>query len=73
MSKCPHMHNCEMYSVFQLAGILKTWQIRYCTGEFATCERYKRSSKGQPVEPELMPNGRLLRKQAPNPSSGVRE
>ncbi|HEX2735873.1 MAG TPA: hypothetical protein VHM70_29940 [Polyangiaceae bacterium] len=62
MSECPHMKRCAMYPLFTLAGTLKTWQIRYCTGEFALCERYQRSLRGQPVPPELMPNGTMLRK-----------
>jgi hypothetical protein len=51
-----------MYPLLNLAGILKTWQIRYCSGDYQQCERYKRTMLGQPVPPELMPNGTLLKR-----------
>lgn len=58
--KCPNMGGCTMFPLLSLAGTLKTWQIRYCSGEFETCERYKRSQRGLPVAPDLMPNGVTL-------------
>lgn len=51
-----------MYPVFQLAGVLRTWQLRYCTADYTQCERYSRTERGQPVPPELMPNGTLLKR-----------
>ena len=56
------MKSCSMYPVFQLAGVLRTWQLRYCTADHTQCERFVRTSKGQPVPPELMPNGTLLKR-----------
>lgn len=50
-----------MYSLFTLAGTLRTWQVRYCQGEFSGCERYKRSLQGREVPINLMPNGMVLR------------
>jgi hypothetical protein len=58
--KCPNMSGCTMFPLLSLAGTLKTWQIRYCSGEFENCERYKRTLKGLPVAPDLMPNGVTL-------------
>jgi hypothetical protein len=51
-----------MYPVFQLAGVLRTWQLRYCTADYNQCERFNRTAKGLPVAPELMPNGTLLKR-----------
>jgi hypothetical protein len=50
-----------MYPLLTLSGTLKTWQIRYCKGDFEACERYRRTSQGRRVPPELMPNGMLLK------------
>lgn len=59
-NKCPNMSACSMFPLLSLAGTLKTWQVRYCSGEFETCERYKRTLRGLPVAPDLMPNGVTL-------------
>jgi len=53
-----------MYPLLTLSGTLKTWQIRYCQADYHQCERYRRALLGQPVSPELMPNGALLRRTA---------
>jgi hypothetical protein len=58
--QCPNMSGCAMFPLLSLAGTLKTWQIRYCSGEYETCERFKRTQKGLPVAPDLMPNGVTL-------------
>ena len=60
--ECPNSRGCAMYPLLTLSATLKTWQIRYCNGDFAACERYKRGLQGIPVPPELMPNGVLLKK-----------
>jgi hypothetical protein len=54
---CPNMDGCTMFPLLSLSGTLKTWQTRYCSGDYTVCERYKRTTKGQPVAPDLMPNG----------------
>jgi len=54
---CPNMNGCAMYPLLNLAGTLKTWQIRYCGGDYKACERYKRTELGISVPPDLMPNG----------------
>jgi hypothetical protein len=51
-----------MYPLLSLANVLKTWQVRYCTGDYTSCERYKRGLRGLPVPQELMPNGATLRR-----------
>jgi hypothetical protein len=56
------MKGCAMYPLFNLANVLKTWQVRYCTGDYTTCERYKRAQRGLPVPQELMPNGAILKR-----------
>lgn len=66
-NSCPHMDGCSMYPLLKLSGSLKTWQIRYCSGEFTVCARYKRTSRGLPVAPDLMPNGVLLSQRKAKP------
>jgi len=63
MTDCPNMRTCAMYPLLTLAGTLRTWQTRYCQGEFEGCERYKRTLQGRTVPANLMPNGMLLRQQ----------
>lgn len=50
-----------MYPLLTLAGTLRTWQVRYCKGEFSGCERYRRTQQGREVPANLMPNGMVLR------------
>lgn len=58
---CPHARNCEMFELLRAAGTLKTWQIRYCGGNYQSCARHELSAQGKPVPPNLLPNGQLLR------------
>jgi hypothetical protein len=58
---CQHIQTCAMYTLFRNAGTLKTWQMRFCSAEFRTCERYKRSAQGRPVPINLLPNGEMMR------------
>jgi len=51
-----------MYSLFQHAGTLAVFQMRYCNGAYTECARYKRASEGLAVPLNLMPNGQLLKK-----------
>lgn len=55
--KCPNMGDCTIFPLLSMSGTLKTWQERYCDGGFDTCERFKRTQRGLPVAPDLMPNG----------------
>jgi hypothetical protein len=50
-----------MYDLLRAAGTLKTWQIRYCSGGFERCARYKLASDGRSVPANLLPSGQLLR------------
>ncbi len=58
---CPQATDCAMFELLRLAGALKTWQIRYCGGDYHVCSRYQRAALGKPVPQNLMPNGQLLR------------
>lgn len=51
-----------MYSLFTVAGVLKTWQIRYCDSAYQECARYQQALRGSTVPVNLMPNGVILRK-----------
>lgn len=50
-----------MFGLLQAAGTLKTWQIRYCAGDYHSCSRYQLSKHGKPVPQNLLPSGQLLR------------
>lgn len=58
--KCPHVGDCAMFGMFTLSGTLRIWQDNYCHGEYARCERYLRSQRGESVPKTLMPNGKSL-------------
>lgn len=59
---CPHMKTCEMYEIFTFSETLAVWKTRYCSGDYKRCERFLRSSRGQPVPVNLLPNGHVLEK-----------
>ena len=54
------MERCSLYPLFLLQASLKTWQIRYCAGEFEKCERYRRVQQHQTVPANMLPNGKRL-------------
>jgi hypothetical protein len=54
------MTGCPLYSQFKLKALLKYWCSVYCEGDWKTCERYKRSLKGDEVPITLLPNGKTL-------------
>lgn len=58
---CPHARHCEMFELLRAAGTLKTWQIRYCGGNYQSCARHEMAAQGRPVPPNLLPSGQLLR------------
>lgn len=62
VESCKHQATCAMYSLFQHAGTLAVFQMRYCNGAYTECARYKRASEGLAVPLNLMPNGQLLKK-----------
>ncbi len=60
--RCVHMDACPMFGLFQLAGTLSVWKVRYCTAAYETCERHRRACAGESIPQNLLPNGQLLRK-----------
>lgn len=58
--QCSHVSSCELFPKFGLRGSLKVWHTFYCQGHFERCERYQRSLRGEPVSPNLLPNGKEL-------------
>ncbi len=58
--RCSHISSCELFPKFAMRGSLKVWHSFYCEGNFENCERYKRSLRGEPVPPNLLPNGKEL-------------
>jgi hypothetical protein len=39
---------------------LRVWQINYCEGDFARCERFRRNCAGESLPATLLPNGQNL-------------
>ena len=58
--QCSHVPTCELFPKFGMRGSLKVWTAFYCHGNFEGCARYKLSLAGQPVAPNLLPNGKEL-------------
>jgi hypothetical protein len=60
--RCPHTHDCELYSRFRLKGALRIWQQRFCDHptQHQKCARFIRVSAGEPVPPTLLPNGEQI-------------
>ncbi len=63
MADCPQMTACRMFPLFKMAGALQVWKINYCTGDFAACARYRLACKAEQVPDELLPNGRILKRE----------
>jgi hypothetical protein len=54
------MSRCPLYAEFKLEASLRTWQIRYCESDYASCVRYERAQRGLVSSPRLLPNGKEL-------------
>ena len=62
MADCPNMRTCRMFPLFKMAGALEVWKINYCTSDFSSCARYQQSCAAEQVPDELLPNGKLLKR-----------
>lgn len=58
---CTHLTSCPMFARFSLSGTAGIWQDNYCRSAPETCVRYQRSSRGEHVPDELLPNGKFLK------------
>jgi len=67
--QCAFMQRCPMFPLFQLDGVRRIYQAKYCTSDFESCKRYKIASTGRMPEPRLLPDGRMLPSsvRTPNP------
>ncbi len=57
---CPNTSSCALFPLISKPGFLRVWQINYCEGDYARCERFKRSCGGSDVPATLLPNGEDL-------------
>jgi hypothetical protein len=57
---CSRVSGCPLYKAFAMKSSLRVWQSYYCEGDFDRCERFRLSSAGSTVPPNMLPNGRLL-------------
>jgi len=60
MPDCPNTARCPLFPLFAVKSLLELWKVQYCSGDFTRCERYQRSQAGQPIPPNLLPNGSEL-------------
>ncbi len=57
---CSRVTSCPLFSLFTLNATMKLWRINYCDSHFDRCERFKLSTGGAKVPPDLLPNGKRL-------------
>jgi len=58
---CPHTQGCPLFPLFRLRASLKVWQIQFCESDnHAACARFRLSTTGSRVPPNLLPNGKNL-------------
>lgn len=60
MASCERVDGCPMFKQFRMKSTLAVWRVRYCDGDFSTCERWRRVHAGQEVPATLLPNGKTL-------------
>ena len=59
---CPFCTICPMYDYVGNDNVVGLWRALYCdkAERFPECYRYRLRSKGEPVPPNLLPNGTHL-------------
>ncbi|MDP2342483.1 MAG: hypothetical protein Q8O67_16120 [Deltaproteobacteria bacterium] len=57
---CPNIGKCALFPLISKPGFLRVWQINYCEGDFARCERFRRNCAGESLPATLLPNGQHL-------------
>lgn len=58
--KCSHIATCPMFPLFKMESSLNVWKVNFCEANFTRCARYQKSSCGDDVPKNLLPNGHLL-------------
>lgn len=69
---CSNMATCKIYNDLK-SGVLAEYIRNYCVGDFQVCERYKLKATGQPVPPNLLPDGSVLPEEAKPEKPPMRE
>lgn len=49
-----------MFPLFQLDGVRRIYQAKFCKKDFESCKRYEKASQGDMPEPRLLPDGGML-------------
>ncbi len=57
---CPRLSTCPLFQVFNHKATLGVWKVFYCEDRFQKCQRWLLRERGDPVPPNMLPNGRLL-------------
>jgi hypothetical protein len=59
---CSHIPTCPLFKHFQSNATLRSWKLMYCDSDRRSqnCERFKRAQNGEPVAPNLLPNGKTI-------------
>jgi len=64
MAACPNMSTCRLFPLFKISGALQVWKINYCESNYTNCARFKMTCSAELVPDELLPNGKLLRRES---------
>lgn len=60
MAICEYCNGCAVYSSFKTEFLRNLYLRRYCEGDPGSCQRRGLRVNGQPVPPDLLPDGRSL-------------
>jgi hypothetical protein len=55
---CPHSKRCTLYTQLGTRSALSVWQTLFCESGFDRCVRYRLTTAGAHVPPDLLPDGR---------------
>ncbi len=60
-ASCWHKPTCPLFPLFIMRATLRVWQLRYCDGDWETCERFRMSAEGKEVPSDMLPNGKSIK------------
>lgn len=56
---CPNANTCSLLRDIRGSHALQVLHAFYCETSFERCQRYRLLVSGEPVPPDLLPNGRV--------------
>jgi hypothetical protein len=67
---CPRRDRCALHQRLDARSPLTVWQILFCDSGFDRCVRYRLTTAGAPVPPDLLPDGRTFPPELGGPGQG---